>query len=193
MEMLAKALNVDEAALFALNPSYKKKIVNGTEEDPKRIVMPKLKGIDYAGVYDVLNNDAEVDMRIIQASTDDVRELRKKRTAIAGKNMVYHKVTSGQNLAAVAIKYGVEVQDLKVWNGLKSKTIVPGQKLKIYTRNRNILKAPASFLSYTVKAGDTLSAIAEKFDGVTVQSIRRDNGLNKASLQPGMVLKISKG
>ncbi|WP_421941546.1 transglycosylase SLT domain-containing protein [Pedobacter sp.] len=193
LEMLAKALNVDETALFALNPSYKKKIVNGTEDEPKRIVMPKLKGIDFASVYEVLNNDAEVDMRIIQASTDDVRELRKKRVVTAGKNMVYHKVTPGQNLTAVALKYGVEVQDLKVWNGLKSKTIVPGQKLKVYTKNRNTLKAPASFLSYKVQAGDTLSGIAEKFNGATVQSIRKDNGLSKASLQPGMILKISKG
>lgn len=191
---LAKALNVEEAAMFALNPSYKKKIVNGTEDEPKRIVMPKLKDIDFAGVYEVLNNvDVDVNMRVIEASTDDVRDLRKKKAKSAASAVVYHKVISGQNLTTVANKYGVEVQDLRVWNGLKSKTIVPGQKLKIYAKNRVTLKAPASFLSYKVKTGDTLSEIAEKFDGATVQSIRRDNKLSKAGLQVGMVLKISKG
>ena len=192
---LAKVLNVDETAMFALNPSYKKKIVNGTEDEPKRIIMPKLRDVDFAGIYDVLyNSDLDVDMQVVQASTDDVRDLRKKKlTTTAPVAVVYHKVSPGQNLTIVANKYGVEVQDLRVWNSLKSKTIVPGQKLKIFAKGRKALKAPASFLSYKVKTGDTLSGIAEKFDGATVQSIKKDNGLNKAALQPGMILKISKG
>ncbi|WP_406824376.1 transglycosylase SLT domain-containing protein [Pedobacter sp. KACC 23697] len=192
---LAKALNIEEQAILALNPSYKKKIVNGTDDEPKRIVMPKLRDIDYAGIYDVLNNhEVDVDMKVVAASTDDVRDLRKKKNiGIATSTVVYHKVSSGQSLTTVADKYGVEVQDLRVWNGLKSKMLVPGQKLKIYAKNRIPLKAPSSFLSYKVKTGDTLSEIAEKFDGATVQSIRRDNHLSKAGLQVGMVLKISKG
>ena len=191
---LAHALNVDEASLVALNPSYKKKIVNGTEEEPKRIVMPKLRDMDYANVYEVLyNEDLDVNMRVVQASTDDVRDLRKKgASTISSNSVVYHKVTPGQSLVSVANKYGVEVQDLRVWNGLKSKTIVPGQKLKVLAKNRIPLKVPASFFSYKVKTGDTLSEIAEKFNGATVQSIKRDNKLSKAGLQAGMVLKISK-
>ncbi|RZK86337.1 MAG: LysM peptidoglycan-binding domain-containing protein, partial [Pedobacter sp.] len=172
-----------------------KKIVNGTADLPKRVILPKLKSADLVGLYDVLNADESAgNMRVIEASTDDVRELRKKNVnTVASAAVIYHKVTSGQNLTAVANKYSVEVQDLKVWNGLKSKTIVPGQKLKIYAKRVVALKAPASYLSYTVKRGDTLSEIAEKFDGATVQSIRKDNRLAKAGLQPGMVLKISKG
>jgi len=195
LSSLARALNVNETALFALNPSYKKKIVNGTDEEPKRIVMPKLRDADFAGIYDVLyNSELDVDMKVVQANTDDVRDLRKKKlTTPPAVAVVYHKVASGQNLTAVANKYGVEVQDLRVWNRLKSKTIVPGQKLKIFAKKPATLKVPTSFLSYKVKAGDTLSGIAEKFDGATVQSIKKDNGLNKAALQPGMILKITKG
>ncbi|WP_443937598.1 transglycosylase SLT domain-containing protein [Pedobacter sp. MW01-1-1] len=193
--LLAKAFNVEETVLTSLNPAYKKKIVNGTPDLPKRVVLPKIKDADYASIYEVLNTNAETDMQIIQASTDDVRELRKQKPAVSSNNsVIYHKVSPGQSLGLIANKYGIEAQDLKVWNGLKSATIVPGQKLKIYTKNAPSVKAPApSFLSYTVKRGDTLSEIAEKFDGATVQSIKRDNKLAKASLQPGMVLKISKG
>jgi len=192
---LAQALNIDEASLFALNPSYKKKIVNGTDNEPKRIVMPKLKDIDYANVYEVLyNSDLDVNMQVIQASTDDVRELRKKEIkTVSSTSVVYHKVAPGQSLTGVANKYGVEVQDLRVWNGLKSKTIVPGQSLKIFAKSVNRLQPSVSYLSYKVKSGDTLSEIAEKFNGATVQSIKRDNKLTKAGLQAGMVLKISKG
>ncbi|WP_316737819.1 lytic transglycosylase domain-containing protein [Pedobacter aquatilis] len=195
LQAIAKVLNTEESTLFALNPWYKKKIINGTADLPKRVILPRLKSADLAVLYDVLNNDeSDGDMRIIEASTDDVRELRKKKVITnSSAAIIYHKVTSGQNLTSVANKYGIEVQDLKVWNGLQSKTIVPGQKLKVYTKKSVPLKAPVSYLTYIVKRGDTLSEIAEKFDGATVQSIRKDNRLAKAGLQPGMVLKISKG
>ncbi|KQR72164.1 lytic transglycosylase domain-containing protein [Pedobacter sp. Leaf176] len=195
LSALAKVLNLEDESIFALNPSYKKKIINGTVDAPKRLVLPKIKGADLAAMYDVLNNEElENKIQVIQASTDDLRELRKRMpSAATPSSVLYHSVIPGQSLNAVANKYGIEVQDLKVWNSLKTKTIVPGQKLKIYSSKGNVLKVPASFLSYKVKRGDTLSEIAEKFDGATVQNIKRDNRLGKAGLQVGMILKISKG
>lgn len=196
LPLLAKALNIDENALCELNPSYKKKIVNGSTDLPKRIVMPKLKNLDFAVIYDVLNHtDLDMDMQIVPANTDDARELRKKRTlaATSASAIIYHKVNSGQNLTQVANSYGVEVQDIKVWNGLKSLKIVPGQKLKIYVKGKLTTKPTSNFLSYKVKAGDTIANIADKFEGVTVQIIKRDNNLQSSVLQPGMMLKISKG
>lgn len=182
---VSKVLNLDESVLLSLNPSYKKKIVNGTLQVPKRIVLPSVDQSKYAQLYDVLNNDVEVAQQIILASTDDVRELRKKIPKV-----IYHKVSSGQNLGAIANKYGIEVQDLKVWNSLKGSTIIPGQKLKVY-KSGLAPKPKTTYFSYRVKTGDTLSGIAEKFDGVTVASIKKANGLNKATLQPGMLLKIA--
>lgn len=192
---LAKALDISGDALAALNPSYKKQIVNGTNEVPKRIIMPRLKNADYAGIYNVLNtNYVDADPTIILASTDDVRELRKSKTAtISSKKSILYKVRPGQSLNFIADKYGVELQDLKVWNRLKGNTIVPGQHLRIYTSGTPEKKAMPAYLHYKVKVGDTLSEIAERFDGVTVQRIKEDNGLKKSVLQPGMMLKIAKG
>ena len=42
LSVLAKALDVEEELLLSLNPSYKKKVVNGTGDAPKRIVMPNV-------------------------------------------------------------------------------------------------------------------------------------------------------
>jgi LysM repeat protein len=51
-------------------------------------------------------------------------------------------------------------------------------------------KAPAQFRTYTVKPGDTLSAIAARFD-TTVSAIVNLNDLNNAnSLRVGQKLKI---
>ena len=188
---VAKALDLDDELLLSLNPSYKKKIVNGTLLMPKRMVLPSVDQYKYAQLYEVLNNDIETAREIILASTDDVRELRKKPLVKTSSKITYHRVSAGQNLGSIADKYGVEVQDIKVWNKLKSTTIVIGQSLKIYKNGPAVkLIAKPNYLTYKVKAGDTLSAIAEKFDGATVASIKKTNGLSKATLQPGMLLKI---
>jgi len=192
---VANAINHKEETLFSLNPSYKKKIVNGTDISPKRIVIPRPEPQFYEQLFEVLNNDIETDREVILASTDDVRELRKKaqsKKAEAPKILV-HKVLPGQNLTAIANKYGVEVQDLKVWNKLSVSTIVPGQKLKIYTDTvpaKFIPKAKPTFVSYKVKQGDTLSSIAEKFEGITVASLKEANGLKSAKITQGIILKV---
>ncbi|MEJ5993474.1 transglycosylase SLT domain-containing protein [Pedobacter sp. Du54] len=191
---ISTVLNLDEAVLLSLNPSYKKKIVNGTVLSPKRIILPNVDQNKYAKLYDVLNTDVEVAQEVILASTDDVRELTKKLPAKIAPKVSYHKVMSGQNLGAIAEKYGIEVQDLKVWNSLKDNIIIPGQKLKIYKSGSapkvSETKSKSIYITYKVKPGDTLSGIAEKFDGATVANIKKANGLKKVNIQPGMLLKI---
>lgn len=42
-----------------------------------------------------------------------------------------HQVASGESLWSIAKQHGVNVSDLRSWNGLKSNTLKPGQKLTI--------------------------------------------------------------
>lgn len=189
---VAKAINYEENALFALNPAYKKQIVNGTSELPKRMILPKIEQGNYARLYDLLNSDIEPDRQIILAATDDVRELKKKVfPQLPPSKIIAHKVKPGEHLKLIGDLYHVEVQDLKVWNKLKTNTVIPGQILKIITA-QPLLKPvnKQQIVSYKVKPGDTLSGIAEKFEGVTVAGIKKMNGLKKATLQVGMILKI---
>lgn len=129
---LAEALGIDVDELWGLNPSYKKKIVNGTELAPKRVILPKVNLASFTRVYQLLNEEEmEVDKHIVLASNDG--RIKRKPKAVAPKSSItYHKVSAGQNLSIIANKYNVEVQDLKVWNNLKGSGIVPGQRLKIY-------------------------------------------------------------
>jgi peptidoglycan lytic transglycosylase D len=129
---LAEALDMDLDVLCSLNPSYKKKIVNGTESSPKRLVIPRISLEDFTSIYELLNEDSSTgSMRVILASNSDRKTVKKSRTK-SRPAFFYHKVSSGQNLGSIANKYHVEVQDLKVWNKLRGSTIVPGQKLKVY-------------------------------------------------------------
>ncbi|WP_309380638.1 LysM peptidoglycan-binding domain-containing protein [Cerasicoccus frondis] len=54
---------------------------------------------------------------------------------------------------------------------------------------QGILGAPANQLSYRVKAGDTLSEIAQAY-GVTVRDLQRTNGLTSDRILIGQTLKI---
>lgn len=49
-----------------------------------------------------------------------------------------HVVKPGENLGAIAKKYGTSVEDLKVTNGLSSNVIHKGQKLKISPKKYNM-------------------------------------------------------
>ncbi|PST85255.1 lytic transglycosylase [Pedobacter yulinensis] len=191
---LARAMDFDENALWALNPSYRKKVVNGSPKNPRRIVLPKLAQYNYARVYDVLNAEGVLPEPALQLAKHEA-VIRTANLTRPAATLRYHKVKAGQSLGTIAEQYGVEVQDLKVWNNLVSNTIVPAQILKVYPlkKEEKQLQPVSRFVTYKVKLGDTLSGIAEKFEGITVYEIKKMNGLKKSALQPGMVLKIQKG
>ena len=62
-----------------------------------------------------------------------------------------------------------------------------------YASTSSSKKSSKNVVKYKVRQGDTLSAIADKFDGATVEKIKSENNLKGARLQPGMTLKITKG
>jgi beta-N-acetylhexosaminidase len=49
-----------------------------------------------------------------------------------GTKLIRHTIERGERLGAIAGRYGVSIEDVKAWNGLKNDTIKWGQKLKIY-------------------------------------------------------------
>ncbi|RZK49581.1 MAG: LysM peptidoglycan-binding domain-containing protein [Pedobacter sp.] len=134
---ISEALGEDESLIIALNPSYKKKIVNGTPENPRYLILPKVDVHDYAQLYALLEKDLAVDKQIIIAKTDDVRDLRKMKAATAAKaksKYVTYKVKSGDTLSGIAAKFkGVSVAAIQKVNGLSKSVIQPGMILKIMT------------------------------------------------------------
>lgn len=114
----------------------------------------------------------------------------------------FHYVRSGENLASIAQKYGCSVENIKVWNNLKNNTIYPKQKLKVVGETTlaaastpSVTKAnPENTVFYhTVKKGDNLWDIANKYKGVSVDDIKKWNNMGSSSkLQVGQKLKINK-
>jgi N-acetylmuramoyl-L-alanine amidase len=115
-----------------------------------------------------------------------------------------YTVKSGDTLSAIAARHGVKLSDLFSWNGLNMRSVIhPGQQVKVGGSSAAVqpatstpaapapaAPAPASSGSYTVKAGDTLSAIAAKH-GVKLSELLSANNLNMGSvIHPGKKLSI---
>lgn len=107
-----------------------------------------------------------------------------------------HQVQKGDTLSRIAKNYGCSIAQLKSWNRLKGYTIIAGQELKINRPSRTIHVFAGqpngkSIIYYTVKPGDTLWQISQKYDGISVQKLMQVNGIKRArELKAGETIKI---
>jgi membrane-bound lytic murein transglycosylase D len=134
-----------------------------------------------------------------------------KSDAVAKKESVTvshsHTVTvkRGETLASLAKHHHVALADLKRWNHLRNNKVQAGEELMIAATASTERKAERSsshraeakpskkIKHYTVKRGDTLFSIAQKFD-VAVPDIQRWNSLkNKSTIKPGVKLALQEG
>lgn len=106
-------------------------------------------------------------------------------------NPVTHKVSYGESLWLISSKYGVTVDELRKQNGLKGDLIHPGQVLVIKKGTTTSHSNPAgkSGISYTVKAGDSVWLIANRY-GVSMDDLMKWNKIKNYTIHPGQVLTI---
>jgi membrane-bound lytic murein transglycosylase D len=191
LSTVSYALGLDTKQLALLNPAYKRQIINGTSKAPRRLVIPEIDKAKYSALYNVLNNTKEVAAapQLVYAAYYDSKP---------EKLPSYHTVRHGESLKDIADTYGVELSDLKLWNHLHSNKAVVGRKLKLSeatdeSKAKPSVKHRQNYITYKVKTGDTLSGIAAKFDGTSIEKIKSVNGLKKDKLQPGMTIRIDRG
>lgn len=99
-----------------------------------------------------------------------------------------YTVKSGDSLWKIANQYGVTVNELKSLNDLTSDILSIGQVLKIPSSS----SSNSSGSTYTVKAGDSLWNIANKY-GITVDELKNLNNLTSNTLSIGQILKVPNG
>ena len=99
-------------------------------------------------------------------------------------------VKSGDTLYSVAKKYGISVTELKEINDLSNNTLSIGQKLLVPATTIIIDETtPGEYITYTVKSGDNLYSIANRY-GVSVKEIMNLNNLTSNLLNVGQTLRI---
>jgi membrane-bound lytic murein transglycosylase D len=103
---------------------------------------------------------------------------------LSGETLV-HVVRKGESVWTIAASYGASCRDVLNTNGLRSSDrIYPGQKLKIPAGGS------CNAVVHTVRKGDTISGIAEKY-GVSTSSVLRENGMKPPDrIYPGEKIKV---
>ncbi|HZW60164.1 MAG TPA: LysM peptidoglycan-binding domain-containing protein [Woeseiaceae bacterium] len=125
------------------------------------------------------------------------RRAAKQNKARAG-NRIEHFVQPGESFWSLSRKYGVGMRELAGWNGMAPRdTLSIGQKLVVWT-DKAVPHAVAARgsnpttrkLNYTVRRGDSLYRIANRFR-ITVTDLVRWNNLNQENiLRPGQTLTM---
>lgn len=107
----------------------------------------------------------------------------------------YHTVQRGENLFRIALRYNTTVAVLRAANGLSNANLIyAGQTLCVAPVNTSPQPVPQPVpggqTTYRVQPGDTLSAIARRFN-VTTALLAQINGIaNPSRIFVGQVLTI---
>lgn len=121
------------------------------------------------------------------------------------------QVVAGDTLGDIAKTYHTTVEQLMLWNGLKSTLLAIGdelivevadgatvastphtakQKVVIVEEPTPVKKTYTAKKKYRVKKGDSLSSIADKY-GITTAQLKEWNNLEDASLKKGQKLAVA--
>ena len=95
-------------------------------------------------------------------------------------------VKKGDTLYGISNQFGVSVTELASLNNISGSNLKIGTVLKIPTKSGT---NPSTMFMYTVKKGDSLYSIANKYN-TTVQKIMDLNYLTNTNLSVGQVLRI---
>jgi membrane-bound lytic murein transglycosylase D len=128
---IASVCGLDISMIRALNPAYRRDIVPGaTTPSPIRLPISDISTFI----------DRQDSIYAAESSTDKRLEVPVEETVVktttakdrkSSRNAQWHKVRSGDNLGAIAKRYGTTVSKLKKLNGLRNSNIRAGQRLRV--------------------------------------------------------------
>ncbi len=197
-QQISEVLGVPLSVLRDLNPHYKLDII------PAKNKQHSLKlPLEHVGPF--IDKQEQIFAHRRNEFFNPNNEINPSRYASSyrhevpkGSKRVVYKVKEGDNLGAIAMRYGVSVAQLRDWNNIRGSRIRIGQKLDIYVKESTAKKMGITeqktvtdgYIYYTVQSGDTLWKISQMYPGITTTEIKRINNLTSDRLTPGQMLKI---
>jgi len=189
-DQLNEMLSIPMDELKYLNPQFKKGIIPATEDKTYVIRIPRKYVADY------LNNEQALYAYKTKSGIERDKLLAEVKKA---KDRNIHYVRSGESLGLIAKRYHVYVSQIKQWNGLRSNTIYPGQKLvlfgagssKYYQKSKTPVQRSSAKSTHIVKSGENLGLIAKKYK-CTTTDLKEWNNLKNSKIYPKQKLIVYK-
>ena len=189
-DQISAVLGIPVEELCELNPQYRRSRIPGHSK-PYSLTLPSQQ------VY------AYIEMQDSILAYDAAKYAKRSVVEPAGLTATrYHRIRNGETLSTIARRYGVSVNSLKRWNGLKSSRIRAGQRLIVgMAAGGSSSKSKTAAASSTskskgsyhiVKKGETLWTISQKY-GITTAQLKAVNNLRSSKINIGQRLKIPRG
>lgn len=193
---IAKWSGVEQDELKLLNPAYKLNII------------PKIQGKNYTlrlpirAMGRFVANEEQI---YAQAESENKSREKPLPQLVKAEERIRYRVRNGDYLGKIAERYGVGVSQIKRWNGLRSDQLRIGQRLTIYPRkpafvsNGSVSKSKTPQAKsgdngnskfHTVRSGDSLWTISQKYPGISIENLRKWNGIRGNDIRPGTKLKL---
>ena len=194
---ISEVIGISGEDLQNLNPQYIREIIPGNEG----VCILKLP-YNFTNAF-LDNQDSLYTHKSSVLASGAV--LEGPASASGGGERIAYKVKSGDYLGRIASRYGVTVKQLQQWNNLRGTNLRIGQTLYIYrggskpasssgsaasaASSSSSSSSSGAYVTYTVRSGDSLYKIAQRYPGVSAEDIMRYNGIS-SSIKPGMKIKI---
>jgi membrane-bound lytic murein transglycosylase D len=147
-KQIADLLDMPQAQIQLLNPSYKLNVVPYYQSEQHFLRLPKDKIATFVSNEDKIyayckyesSNKGLPTQLALKVTPRAKAKLEKASETDTGIQI--YKVQKGDNLGAIAAKYDISVLDLKKLNHLKSNSVALGQRLKVKSDLEQVVKTP---------------------------------------------------
>ena len=221
-DQVADILQIDKEAVRFYNPQYKREIIPGNIQ-PSILRLPIENTVAFLNhgdsVYRHRMEELLAHCAPVDANEPKSRQERITHTVETGETV--YTIANKYGVTAQNLRKWNGVTGSKLAKGKKLTVYIDNGGLAFTPPNttpssseptpktasavNSTQKKPASsttsatagsnsgYITYQVKSGDSLYTIAQRYPGVTVQSIQEANGLNTTNLRIGQILKIPQG
>ncbi|PRD47967.1 lytic transglycosylase domain-containing protein [Sphingobacterium haloxyli] len=124
---------------------------------------------------------------VINASAESPRRLILPDTEYLSDSLLYAALNNQLDVSGDRLARVEEISPTPTTTHLSAK-----KRRLAATSSKFTKRSAATYTTYTVKKGDTLSHIAARFKGATISQIKADNSLRSTRLKIGQKLRIKK-
>ena len=220
-DQITANLNIEKEHLEALNPMYRRGVIPASEKKSYPVVLPYNTAFEFIEkdtlVFAYERNKYFPNNSLVSPAERSSGYFTP--SDMKGKAKIIYTVKSGDTVGGIAARYKVKQSDLTYWNNIRKNLIRTGQKLAIYVPEKNkvaLKKVSTSsntqkqttdnsiastqnsatitidFEYYTVRNGDNIWNIAQKYSGISSDDIMELNNISNDRLVVGQKLKIPK-
>lgn len=206
-KQISEFLKISIEDLRMLNPSYTKDVIPESDYGYPLFLPKTLIGDFIANEQNIYKYLLQEEQIIVPVADNTTTDGGAKQMA-SGQKEIDHVVQKGEWLSTIARKYNVTIQQIKDWNKLNTDNLFVGQKLKIiiegatssaeagdassFTANTSTANISGRVQYYTIKRGDTLWSISQKYN-TTIENLRKWNNLYEGkTIHVGMRIIVSK-